>query len=266
MKKIIFIISILLPGLLMAQEITEENYLRLDKELWGKLEGDQAVILEAYKKNPEKKDSLYAESSRLMEAAERSNERLALKFASTPSGLQRLFMVRLDLPKDTLRAALYSLPRDMQESPYGLSIKMHLDNDQIEEGDRYAAFSATRSDGSGFDTSFFDGKTILLLYGGLDCMGAEGRAELEEICRSANSDNFKVVVYCPVSGQDKLVELEKLYGTEYVFISDFKLDHSPFKIIYGAQARPTCFLIDREGMVAVKSLGLDSERIKSFIE
>ena len=43
---------------LSAQEITEENYLKLDSLLWIQYESDTQMLSEEFGKYPEKKDSL----------------------------------------------------------------------------------------------------------------------------------------------------------------------------------------------------------------
>ncbi len=63
----------------------------------------------------------------------------------------------------------------------------------------------------------------------------------------------------------ELVEMKVRYPFDYIFVSDFMEDHSPIKIIYGTQAMPTCFLIDREGIVRLKSEGLDTERLDKLL-
>jgi hypothetical protein len=37
------------------------------------------------------------------------------------------------------------------------------------------------------------------------------------------------------------------------------------KILYGAQATPTCFFINRQGMVEMKTTGLHQERVNELV-
>ena len=53
---------------------------------------------------------------------------------------------------------------------------------------------------------------------------------------------------------------------DYIAIADFLGDASPIKIIYGSQAKPTCFMIDRDGRVVIKSEGLNIERMEAFLK
>jgi hypothetical protein len=37
------------------------------------------------------------------------------------------------------------------------------------------------------------------------------------------------------------------------------------KILYGAQATPTCFFINREGITVMKTVGLDEKRVNQLL-
>ena len=50
---------------------------------------------------------------------------------------------------------------------------------QIEERDSLWEFPCYRDDGNIFDWHGLKGRPVLLLYGGLGCMGEDGRKELE---------------------------------------------------------------------------------------
>lgn len=249
----------------MAQEITEENYLKLDKEIWEAYERQNDSIYALMKREPERKEALKHEFKKNLEDAQRRNEQAALRFASVPSGLQRLFWVRLNLPKDTVEAVWNRLPDEMKTSPYGKSIRMHLDTHQIEEGARYADFEATAADSRPFRLSSLEGKYIVLLYDGISCMGEEGRNELKQLYESTSRDDLEIVVYCISSSPEQLREdyVEKM-NLPFTLVSDFKMDHTPFKIIYGAQARPTVFVIDPTGTVVLKTTGVNPQDLNNI--
>ena len=154
-----------------AQEITEENYLKLDKELWEQYEVDMGKISETFKKYPEKKDSLIKVADDIYNVVQKNNQELAIKFASVPSGLKRLFMTRLGIPKHTLQSTLSRLPEDMKNSPYGKSILLHINSDQIEKGSQYYDFEAETPEDEKFNLSSLKGKNVLLLYGGFRLYG-----------------------------------------------------------------------------------------------
>jgi hypothetical protein len=88
------------------------------------------MVSKNFKKFPEKKDSLMKVADSIYETASRGDRELAMKYATVPSGLQRLFMVRLDIPKDTLRSIYENLPNKMRHSQYGKNILFGLGADK----------------------------------------------------------------------------------------------------------------------------------------
>lgn len=248
-----------------AVALSEAEYLHLDSMLWNSYYAQADSLQALYGSEPEKRDSLIAVSNEILEKALAENASLALKYISVPSGLKRAFMVRLDVPKDSLRAALGRIPAALADSPYAEALRMHIDNGQIEEGDRYRDFTATLPDSSSFRLSSLEGKNILLLYGGLGCMGEWGRTCLQSLYDNTSRDSIEIVVYQPCSSLEELREVAGYYPLEVIQVSDFKGDLGSFKILYGAQATPTCFLIDRDGVVRVKSKGLDPERFAEYL-
>lgn len=194
-----------------------------------------------------------------------------MEYAAVPSGLRRMYMVRNDIDKKLAQKRLSEIPDSMQQSYYGQLIKQFIEADQVEEGDKYQPFECTGTDGQMFDWSRLDGKKILLLYGGLGCMGQEGRDLLKKWYEQYSRDDFQAVIYAPeVSNFEELVE-DKKYWTnngviDYIAIADFLGDASPIRIIYGSQAKPTCFMIDRDGRVVIKSEGLNIERMEAFLK
>jgi len=267
-KRSAILLSILLyfPVYSFSQEISEENYSKLDKELWTTYEIESSKLSDCFKIHPEKRDSLMIVYNQLKEIVDKKNHENAVRFATVPSGLQRLFMLRLNFSKDTLLSIFKKLPLEMQASDYGKSLFQHINLKQIEEGNKYYDFKAIDSDGNKFQLSSLEGRYILLLYGGLNCIGDDGRAFLKQLCKETHPERFQIVVYWPCTGLEQLKEVKTQFLADYIIVSDFLEDHSLMKINYGAQARPTCFLIDKEGTVIAKSVGLPDEKLTELKE
>ncbi len=120
-----------------GQDITEENYRKFDNELWNTHQQQVDSLSVLMERFPEKEDSLMQAYNKMKSAVDQQNINAAIKYASVPSGLQRLYWVRLDLPKDTVQTIWNNLSDEMKNSPYGKSLKLHLETEQIKEGDRY---------------------------------------------------------------------------------------------------------------------------------
>lgn len=265
-----FFIILLVMGVCISEswaqdEITEANYLRQDSILWDAYYQREAEFGRLWKELPEEKhDSLWSAFQEVYDKTVRENARLACRFASVPSGLQRLYMVRFHVNKDTLQQILNTLPPDMRDSFYGKNIQAHVSNHQIVEGDTLPSFPCTQVDGEPFDWTMLDGKRLLFICEGLGCMGAGGRAYLDSLYAATSRDDFCIVVYCLSRSLKDLQQTRERYKGAYIHLSDFKGDASPAKIIYGFQATPTCFLTDCAHRVLVKSEGLGG--VERYIE
>lgn len=268
MKNILFAVLLLAAGHTWGQPMTEENYQREYKMLMEKFTLQSAPLqkLISTEKDPAKRDSLAAVYKGMVEGITKQNLEIALRYVSVPSGLQMCFWNRFNVPEDTLKAVLKRIPKQMRKSEYGRAIAMHLSCPKVGEGDKTYDFKATDAQGRPFRLSQWKGKQVLLLYGGLGCMGEWGRKYLDELYGRTSRENLEIVVFWPASGQDELTALAKEYPSEFLQVSDFKGDVTPVKIRYEAQATPTCFFIDRDGRLLLKSVGLDPEGFESVLK
>lgn len=250
-----------------GNRLTEEAYLYADSVLWGCYEASYARMQGEWKALPEKSDSLQAAFERMYDSTCVANVRLAVRYACVPSGLQRCFMVRNEISKASIDSILHSLGPEIEGSYYGKLLRQHVQAQQVEEGMPLVEFPCFTSDGQPFDWSRLDGRQVLLLYGGLGCMGESGRRYLQQLYARTSRSEFLIVVYWPCSSPDILREVEEEYASAgYIFISDFKMDASPIRILYGAQATPTCFLADERHVVRVKCVGLSPERFDKQVQ
>lgn len=248
---------------LFSQEITEENYIKADEEIWKTYEQESSKISKLKKKYPEKEDSLNIILHQLYESANDKNRKIAIKFASVPSGLKRLFWVRLEIPKDTLLLIYNSLPKDLKESDYGKSLLLHINTNQIKEGDKFYDFTATDTLGNNIQFSSFNSKHILFIYDGLGCMDKSDRDYLLNLFKKTERNNFQIIVYSKSSNLAELKKVKNRYNIQYPILSDFKNDHSLIKIYLGIQATPTCFIINKERNIIYKfGLFTDENRAK----
>ena len=247
------------------ETLTEENDLHEDSLLWINFEKETEGLIAILDSLPSQRDSIINVYNVMLEKANQKNIELAFKYACTPSGLQRLFMVRNHVSKDSLTKVLNTLSDEMQKSEAGLNIKAHLTTEQLTEGEALFTFPCQDEKGASFDWTTLEGKQVLLLYGGLGCMGNEGREALKHLYEHTSRKNLEIIVYWPSSSLEKLQAIRKQFPSDYIFISDFKQDASPMKIKYGCQATPTCFLTDKNHQIVVKSEGLNIDAFNEHI-
>lgn len=248
------------------ETLTEENYLHEDSLMWINFEKETEGLIAILDSLPNQRDSIINIYNSLNEEVDKKNIELAFKYACTPSGLRRLFMVRNDVSKDSLAKVLDTLPEEMQKSETGLNIKAHLETEQLAKGDALYAFPCQDEEGEAFNWETLKGKQVLLLYGGLGCMGNEGREALKHLYEHTSRKDLEIIVYWPSSSLEKLQAIRKQYPSDYIFISDFKQDASPMKIKYGCQATPTCFLTDKNHQIVVKSEALDMDEFNKHLD
>ena len=240
----------------------ELEYIKADSTLWAEYELEGERLAELYAEN---EDSLYIKAVELEEYADRKNRDLAIEYSATPSGLKRCFMLRLDIEKDTLQNILSKLPHDLRKSECAKAIKKHIATEQIEVGMEFFPIDAVNADGHKIAWNEYRNKNILLIYGGLGCMGRSGRRELVSLRKEYTDDNLAIIIYYSVSTLEELKEFRNQYSDDYIFISELMSDYSPFKIKYGVQSTPTCFVIDKSGTVVLKTIGFDASQVKTTI-
>lgn len=270
MSKYDFIFSILLFILLTSfsigknESITDADYLREDSLLWCDYVRGVNAINNLIEIHPEKSDSLKQILPLLYYKASIKNVALALEYFDTPNGLKRVYMVRNSVGKSTLNDILKALPKTLKNNPYAVSICNYVETRQLVEGDKYITFDCQTASGKQFDWESLSHKNVLLLYDGLMCMGESGRDYLKELLNKTDRKDFEIVVFCLTSSLENLKNLQNLYP-DFILISDFQIDGNPMNIIYNAQSTPTCFMISREGIIKVISVGLNPDRFETHL-
>jgi len=265
LKVVITILCVTQLSLAQAQ-VAEEWYLDLANETW--VEYVNYIVNEYYNEHFEEKESLNSVLEQININENKKSLEIAFKYGSTPDVLKSLFYMRFAFSKDTIMSVLKTLPDSIQTSPYGKSLLHHIESEQIQISgkSKYYNFQAIDKEGRDFTLSSLEGKNILLIYGGLYCMGERGRDYLNKIYEETSRENFEIVVFDQISSLEYLQQEHIMYPSDFILVSDFLEDHSPVKILYGAQARPTCFFINKKGIVVMKTIGLHDERVNELLK
>lgn len=245
--------------------ISEENFLKADSALWTEYERNVSLIFTALEKCPEKKDSLELEWQKATEEAIARNVELALEYSTVPSALHRVYMVRKRIDKSRLQSVLAELPDSLKDALPAKYIRNYIDSRQLAEGYKYVEFDCQTASGEKYDWKKVRNSDLLLLYGGLDCMGESGRNYLKGLLEKTDRSSFNIVVYCISDNIEDLKGLQAKYP-EFILVSDFEPEGNPMNIIYDAQATPTCFMIDSKGFIRIITEGLNPMRFDEFLE
>lgn len=248
-----------------SNEITESNYLKADDNIWESYDLRIKEIENLSLKLPNRKDSIRYLYKKLEQESLEKNINTAIKFANTKSGFQRIYMLRMHIDKKILQKALKKVSMKFKDSKYGKSLQSFIDFKQIKKGAQIYDFTVTNVKGEKLQfSSLTKNKNILLIYGGLECIGTNGRAYLHQLYQGTRGKNLEFIIYQPSSNLQELKASDKKHLSKYYFVSDFLGDHSPMKINYGAQTLPTSFLIDENGFVIISKEGIPDKEIKDL--
>ncbi len=192
---------------------------------------------------------------------------IALKYYHLPHGANRLFTARLNIPKESLRRVIDSVPATEENMAYIESLKYHLKHKQIQVGDRFFDFDGINILGDTISFSSVLNSNLLIIYGGLNCMGEAGRDLISALSKQYLESDLKIVVFDDLSENvSELLTSKAEYSNNYFWISDFKNDHSLMKIRYGLQTTPTFIIIDTNGKVVLKSESLKESDVNNLLD
>jgi glutathione peroxidase-family protein len=243
-------------------KITESNYLKADDKIWKDYD---ARALKIDKLKSTNKDSIRQLYKILIEKSDKQNIETAIKYANTKSGFKRIYMLRNEIDKSVLLKTYNGIQKALRDSKYGKSIKSFIESKQVTKGSKFYDFKVVNLEGENLLLSnLIKRKNILLIYGGLKCIRAEGRKRLEELYNNTRNSNLEFIVFEPSADLSDLKIQAKKFKSNYVFISDFLLDHSPMKINYAVQTLPTSFLIDENGIIIKATEGIPDKEIKKL--
>jgi len=167
--------------------------------------------------------------------------------------MESIYLNRNGISKDSLALILKDINSSILKSKYGQSLVLYSKSPDLKANESYIDFIAKTDKGVNIQISELlkNNKPILLIFGGLGCMGESGRKILKEFHKNYN-DKIEILVFS--SNKDEFYKGFK-YDMDITLITDMKGDHSPIKIQYDIVATPTVFLINKEGIITLKSLG-----------
>ena len=244
--------------------ISEENYLEADRQLWKNYEQAGTAIVMQQRTHPELKDSLNNVLQQALERVQADNADLAVRYATVPSALHRVYMVRGEVGKDRLKKVLARLPDSLKNNVYAGYIRRYIETKQLVKGDKYVSFDCQTASGEKYDWGALANKNVLLLFDGLECMGQMNRDYLRNLSAKTDRCDLEILVYRKCSSLEELKKDQEMYPY-CTLVSDFQIEGNPMNIIYNSQATPTCFLIDRDGVIREISMGLDSDGFDRFL-
>lgn len=196
--------------------------------------------------------------------ARRKAIQICLSNPNNKYSLVNLYFLRKRIDKEKLRNALITISPDLASNEYAKSLKYYIDNNQLNKGDSYVDFKVQTALGQDFILSNMinSKKDILIVFGGLDCMGIETVHYFIKIYSKLNKEKVEIVNFLYSTDNEHLRQSVVKSGIPWPGVSDYMGDHSIIKMKYNAQGRPTFVYIKSNGKIQLIKEGYSYKSIR----
>ncbi|WP_158798812.1 TlpA disulfide reductase family protein [Pedobacter sp. L105] len=177
-------------------------------------------------------------------------------------GLDIIYRNRNSIPKDSVVLLYKALPAFLKNTGNAVALKVFISENLVKKGDHFKDFQVLDIQGKPFKLSALKDKYIYLTFGSLGC--GPCRMENKEISKNYDSLS-KNVALVNFSLDVNKVEWEaaaKADGIIWYNVSDMAGMSGKIKTLYGVQAMPTSFLIDKNGIIVEKFDGYSPDNFK----
>lgn len=186
--------------------------------------------------------------------------KFGLNNSNSHMGLGIIYKNRNSIPKDTLAQVFKGLAEEYKQTPKAQAIKIALQNDIPEVGNKAIDFSANTLKGESFSLSSLKGSYVYLSFWNAGC----GPCRLENRFFSENLKNIpedlKIVSFSIDKNHRNWKRASEKDDISWYNVSDGEGETGAIKTKYGVQAIPMSFLIDPNGMIIQKFLGFDPNK------
>jgi peroxiredoxin len=178
---------------------------------------------------------------------------------NTYLGLDILYRNRQKIGKDTIESLLYQIDESLKATTKGQALTLYAYGELAKKGNKFIDFEVNDINGKPFKLSSFQGNYILLSFWNASC----GPCRRENKKISNNYDRFKNKISIVNFSTDKIknswLKASKADHILWTNVSDLKGENGKIKTQYDVQAIPTSYLINREGIIIEKFIGLDED-------
>ncbi|MEG2755120.1 MAG: hypothetical protein RR931_00725 [Mucinivorans sp.] len=172
-----------------------------------------------------------------------------------------LYKLRTGVEKKDLASVMKKLKdKEIKATTYAQLIDKYLTTEQVMVGGKYLDFQATTAQAQPFVLSeLLQMKDVLLIFGGLGCMGDETLQLLKLCYATLDISKVEIVsVFLNDSMKDFMDEYTQ-FDVRWLGVCDMLGEVSEVKLNYNVQATPTCVYIGSNGIVKAWSLGVTDE-------
>lgn len=172
-------------------------------------------------------------------------------------GSSILYMNREAIGKDAIKLLLSKMETSNRLTPYAKALEIFAYNQLAEKGKPYIDFEAVAINNTRFKLSSLKGKYILLNFWSAGC----GPCRMENRNYSENynklKDKITIVSFSMDLNKSQWLKASKTDNILWTNVSDLEGSNGRIKTLYGVQAMPTSFLINKEGVIVEKFIGYD---------
>lgn len=185
----------------------------------------------------------------------------------TYAGMLRLGFHLDDIPKDSVKVIFDRYSNELKESKFGRVVKVYLESNHVEKGDKYLDFEGL--DQFGKKTSLSDlmeeDEFLLINYTSAYC-GHCIRATDELKAIHEKYDSLNIISFSADPQKEDWLNSVKRDGNLWPSLWDGKGRYSESAIRYNFSGTPTFLLINREGIIEDRWVGYNEGQLKEDLE
>jgi len=168
-------------------------------------------------------------------------------------GVEELYSRRDEMDREQMEALTQRLDEEIRASRYGQSLLEYLEEEQLQEGERFVDFELVGLDNQSLRLRDLvgRGKPTLLVFGALGKMQQYHRNLMGGFYYE-NKDEVEVMGYVWEHDLEHFQQDTAWYRGVPLY-TDFQKEHSPLVIRYGVVHTPTVFVFDQEGILRYRS-------------
>jgi len=215
--------------------------------------------------NSTERDRLRKEQYESAKNAMQILREFAIKHANSYLGLEYLYKTRDEIEKAQLKPIYEDLDSLMRSTPNAKALQIYLYNETVEKGKPFIDFEAQTLDGKLFRLSSLKGNYIFLSFWSAGC--GPCRRENKKIKENYDRLQKQMIIVSFSIDTNKVIwqHASKVDSIIWCNVSDLEGEIGKVKTLYGVQAIPTSFVIDKEGIIIERYDGY-SDRILYHLE
>lgn len=180
-------------------------------------------------------------------------------------GLDIIYRNRQTIGKDSVSALLTKMEPVIRSSDKAQSLALFVNDKLVREGQVFSDFRARTLEGDSFNLSSMQGKYMLLTFWSAGC--GPCRMENKSLSKKYNTfkDDLTIVSFSLDRSIDSWKKASEADNILWTNVSDLQGPYGPIKTVYDVQAMPTSYLIDKQGMVVKKYIGIDDQFLDNIL-